>query len=158
MLGKSIALITVAFAALAWNSEPLELVAHASSVKGSGTINFGASDSHVTVSTSGTSGRATLNDRSASGHVTATIDVNCVRIVGKEATISGIVTKTNRSALQGFEAVFQIRDNGIGRGSKSAGPDMMSPWKFHAVGTGSNCQIPEEFDLAPVKGNLTVQP
>jgi hypothetical protein len=158
MLGKSIALITVAFAALAWNSEPLELVALASSVKGAGTIHFGASDEHVTVNTSGSSGRATFNDRTASGHVTGTIDVNCVRIVGSEATISGIVTKTNRSALQGFEAVFQIRDNGTGRGSNSAGPDLMSPVKFHAVGTGSDCQVPEEFDLTPVKGNFTVQP
>jgi hypothetical protein len=34
----------------------------------------------------------------------------------------------------------------------------MSPVLFHAVGTGSNCQVPGEFDLAPVKGDFTVQP
>ncbi len=158
MLGRSIALISVAFAALAWNSEPLHLVALASSVKGSGTINFGASVEHVTVNTSGSSGRATFNDRTVSGNVNGSIDVNCVRVVGNEATISGIVTHSNRKSIQGFEGLFQIRDNGNGRGSKSAGPDMMSPVLFHAVGTGSNCQVPGEFDLAPVKGDFTVQP
>jgi len=158
MLGRSIALISVAFAALAWNSEPLELVALASSVTGSGTINFGASVEHVSVNTSGSSGRATFNDRTVSGNVNGTIEVNCVRVVGNEATISGIVTHTNRKSIQGFEGLFQIRDNGKGRGGKSAGPDVMSPVLFHAVGTGSNCQVPGEFDLAPVKGDFTVQP
>ncbi len=154
MLGRSLALISVAFAALAWNSEPLHLVAVESSVKGSGTINFGASVEHVTVNTSGSSGRATFNDRTASGNVNGSIDVNCVRIAGNEATISGIVTHSNRKSIQGFEALFQIRDNG----SRKAQTDMMSPVLFHAVGTGSNCQVPGEFDLAPVKGDFTVQP
>jgi len=158
MLGRSIALISVAFVALAWNSEPLHLVALASSVKGSGTINFGASVEHVSVNTSGSSGRATFNDRTVSGNVNGTIDVNCVRIVGNEATISGIVTHSNRKSIEGFEGLFQIRDNGKGRGGKSSGPDMMSPVLFHAVGTGSNCQVPGEFDLAPVKGDFTVRP
>jgi hypothetical protein len=35
---------------------------------------------------------------------------------------------------------------------------MGSPILFHAVGTGSNCQVPGEFDLVPVKGDFTVQP
>ena len=126
----------------------------ASSVTGSGTISFGSSVEHVTVHTSGSSGRATFNDRTASGNVNGSIDVNCVRIVGNEATISGIVSHTNRKSLEGFEALFQIRDNG----SRKAGADMMSPVLFHAVGTGSNCQVPGEFDLAPVKGDFTVQP
>jgi len=154
MLGRSLALISVGFAALAWNSEPLHLVAVESSVKGSGTINFGASVEHVAVNTSGSSGRATFNDRTASGNVNGAIDVNCVRIVGNEATISGLVTHSNRKSIQGFEALFQIRDNG----GRKAQTDMMSPVLFHAVGTGSNCQVPGEFDLAPVKGDFTVQP
>jgi len=154
MLGRSLALLSVAFAALAWTSEPLHLVGLASSVKGSGTINFGASVEHVTVNTSGSSGRATFNDRTASGNVNGSIDVNCVRIVGSEATISGIVAHSNRKSIEGFEALFQIRDNG----GRKAQTDMMSPVLFHAVGTGSNCQVPGEFDLAPVKGDFTVQP
>jgi hypothetical protein len=158
MLSRSIALISVGFAALAWNSEPLDLVALASSVQGSGTINFGASVEHVSVNTSGSSGRATFNDRTVSGNVNGTIDVNCVRIVENEATISGIVTHSNRKSIEGFEGLFQIRDNGKGRGGKSSGPDMMSPVLFHAVGTGPNCQVPSEFDLAPVKGDFTVRP
>ena len=130
-----------------------------SSVKGSGTINFGASTEHYTINTTGSSGRVTFNDRTVSGNVNGTIRVNCVRIVGNEATISGIVTHTNRKAIQGFEGLLQIRDNGKGRGNaKNGGPDMGSPILFHAVGTGSDCQVPGEFDLVPVKGDFTVQP
>jgi len=130
-----------------------------SSVKGSGTINFGASVEHYTVNTSGSSGRVTFNDRTASGNVNGTIEVNCVRIVGNEATISGIVRQSNRKSIEGFEGLLQIRDNGKGRGNgQKGGTDMGSPILFHAVGTGSNCQVPGEFDLVPVKGDFTVQP
>ena len=168
----------------------------ASSVKGSGTINFGASVEHYSVNTSGSTGRVTFNDRTASGNVNGTINVNCVRIVGNEATISGIVTQSNRKSIEGFEALLQIRDNGAGRagdddkakheghdGMKAKddktekddkkekddknkgkgnpgnrGSDMASPILFHAVGTGSNCQIPGEFDLVPVKGDFSIRP
>jgi hypothetical protein len=129
----------------------------ASSVKGSGTINFGASTEHYSVNTSGSSGRVTFNDKTVSGNVNGTINVNCVRIVGNEATISGIVTHSNRKSIEGFEGLLQIRDNGKGRG-KDSGPDMGSPILFHAVGTGSDCSVPSEFDLVPVKGDFTVQP
>ena len=129
----------------------------ASSVKGSGTINFGASVEHYSINTSGSSGRVTFNDRTVSGNVNGTIEVNCVRIAGNEATISGIVTHSNRKSLEGFEGLLQIRDNGKGRGG-DPGPDMGSPILFHAVGTGSDCSVPGEFDLVPVKGDFTVQP
>jgi hypothetical protein len=130
----------------------------ASSVKGSGTINFGASVEHYSINTSGSSGRVTFNDKTVSGNVNGTINVNCVRVVGNEATISGIVTHSNRKSIQGFEGLLQIRDNGKGRGGNASGPDMGSPILFHAVGTGSDCQVPGEFDLVPVKGDFTVQP
>jgi hypothetical protein len=130
----------------------------ASSVKGSGTINFGASTEHYSVNTSGSSGRVTFNDRTVSGNVNGTINVNCVRIVGNEATISGIVTHSNRKSIEGFEGLLQIRDNGKGRGANNSGPDMGSLILFHAVGTGSDCSVPSEFDLVPVKGDFTVQP
>jgi hypothetical protein len=128
-----------------------------SSVKGSGTINFGASTEHYTINTTGSSGRVTFNDRTVSGNVNGTIDVNCVRIVGNEATISGIVRQSNRKSIVGFEGLLQIRDNGKGTGNKGT-TDMGSPILFHAVGTGSDCQVPGEFDLVPVKGDFTVQP
>ena len=130
----------------------------ASSVKGSGTINFGASVEHYSINTSGSSGRVTFNDKTVSGNVNGTINVNCVRVVGNEATISGIVTHSNRKSIQGFEGLLQIRDNGKGRRGKDSEPDMGSPILFHAVGTGSDCQVPGEFDLVPVKGDFTVQP
>lgn len=131
----------------------------ASSVKGSGTINFGASVEHYSINTSGSSGRVTFNDKTVSGNVNGTIAVNCVRVVGNEATISGIVTHSNRKSLEGFEGLLQIRDNGKGRGkAKNGGPDMGSPILFHAVGTGSDCSVPGEFDLVRVKGDFTVQP
>src|SRR5215210_2325250 len=130
-----------------------------SSVKGSGTIVFGASTEHYTINTTGSSGRVTFNDRTVSGNVNGTIDVNCVRIVGNEATISGIVRQSNRKSIEGFEGLLQIRDNGKGRGNgKNGSTDMGSPILFHAVGTGSDCQVPGEFDLVPVKGDFTVQP
>jgi hypothetical protein len=143
MLRASLVLITAAIAV--------------SSVKGSGTIEFGASTEHYTISTTGSSGRVTFNDRTVSGNVNGTIEVNCVRIVGNEATISGIVRQSNRKSIEGFEGLLQIRDNGKGRGKNSA-TDMGSPILFHAVGTGSDCQVPGEFDLVPVKGDFTVQP
>lgn len=162
-----------------------------SSVKGSGTINFGASVEHYSINTSGSSGRVTFNDRTVSGNVNGTIQVNCVRIAGNEATISGIVTHSNRKSIEGFEGLLQIRDNGAARGGndkpdkakgkddkygekdgrdkdddkdkgkgnpRDRGTDMASPILFHAVGTGSNCQIPGEFDLVPVKGDFTIRP
>jgi hypothetical protein len=133
-------------------------VVAATSVKGSGTINFGASTEHYSINTSGSSGRVTFNDRTVSGNVNGTIEVNCVRIVDNQATISGIVTHSNRKSIEGFEGVLQIVDNGKGRGASSSGPDFGSLIKFHAVGTGSNCEVPEEFDLVEVKGDFTVQP
>jgi hypothetical protein len=133
-------------------------VVAASSVKGSGTINFGASTEHYSINTSGSSGRVTFNDRTVSGNVNGTIEVNCVSIVNNQATISGIVTHSNRKSIEGFEGLLQIQDNGKGRG-KDSGPDMGSPILFHAVGTGSDCSVPGgEFDLVPVKGDFTVQP
>ena len=142
MLRATIAILAGAFAAAA------------SSVKGNGTITFGASVEHVSVNASGSSGRAEFHDKTVSGNVNGTIEINCVRIAGNEATVSGIVTHSSRKSLEGFEAVFQIRDNG----SKKSRTDMMSPVLFHAVGTGSNCQVPGEFDLAPVKGDFAVAP
>jgi hypothetical protein len=127
------------------------------SVTGSGTITFGASVERVSVDVQGFSGRARFHDKTASGTVNGTIEINCVRYLGNEATLSGIVTHSNRKELEGFEALFQIRDNGEASG-KGPGPDFMSPVLFHEVGIGPNCQVPSEFDLAPVDGDFTVVP
>jgi hypothetical protein len=81
------------------------------------------------------------------------IEINCVRIVGNEATLSGIVTHSNDPTIEGFEALFQIRDNGEG----GSGPDFMSPVLLHEVGIGPDCLVPSEFDLVPVRGNFTIR-
>lgn len=154
MLRGPIAVLSIAFLTVGWNTWP----SRASSVTGSGTIVFGASTEHVSVNTTGSTGRATFNDRTVSGNVNGTIEVNCVRIVGNEATISGIVKNSNRKDIEGFEALFQIRDNGKGRGANSTGPDFMSPVLFHQIGVGPDCSVPSEFDHAPVKGDFTVTP
>jgi hypothetical protein len=107
----------------------------------------------VSVTVFGASGRATFHDNTVSGNVNGQVDINCVRIVDNEATLSGIVTHSNDPTIEGFEALFQIRDNGEGSGRR----DFMSPVLLHAVGTGSDCLIPGEFDLAPVKGNFRVE-
>ena len=126
------------------------LIAFASgSVSGSGTVTFGSSVEHITVSARGNSGRATFNDKAAGGNFNGQINVNCVNIVGNTATVSGIVTHANKKDLVGKEAVFQVVDNG------SRGSDMASIINFHDPGTSTDCTA-GEFDLAPVKGNFTV--
>ncbi|MFN2637446.1 MAG: hypothetical protein ABR585_10500 [Gemmatimonadaceae bacterium] len=121
------------------------------SVTGSGTITFGTSIEHISVSTSGNSGRVTFQDKAAGGNVNGQIDVNCVNIVDNTATISGIVTHSNDHTLEGREGVFQVVDNGNG-----TAPDFASIINFHELGAGTDCSS-GEFDLSPVKGNFTVQ-
>jgi hypothetical protein len=99
---------------------------------------------------SGNSGRATFEDKAAGGNVNGQIDVNCVNIVGNTATVSRIVAHSNDKSLIGWEAVFQVVDNGNG-----TPPDFASLINFHEVGTGEGC-LAGEFDLSPVKGNFTV--
>ena len=127
----------------------------ASSVTGSGTITFGSSVEHISVTasagatpTSG-SGRVTFQDKAAGGNVNGQISVNCVNIVGTTATVSGTVTHSNKKSLIGSEGVFQVVDNG-----KKA--DMASLINFHEVGVGTNCSS-GEFDLTPVKGVFTIR-
>jgi hypothetical protein len=120
-------------------------------VSGSGFIQFGTSSEHVTFTGGqGPSGgqEVIVVDRTASGTVVMRIAVNCVRIVGNEATVSGIVTRSSEPMLEGFEALFQVRDNGQGGGLR----DQMSSVLLHAVGTGPDCTVPGEFDLVPLQG------
>ena len=130
-------------------------VAAASSVNGSGTITFGSSVEHISVNaTAGatptaSSGRVTFEDKAAGGNVNGQISVNCVTIVGNTATVSGTVTHSNKKSLIGSEGVFQVVDNGNRA-------DLASIINFHQVGVGTNCTS-GEFDLAPVKGNFTIQ-
>ena len=159
-------LVTLAFASLTFACDrgptsttgivPLDARAAATSgpsVNGAGTVSVpGGSTEHITVNVEGQSGRATFQDKAAGGNFNGQIDVNCVVYAGNTATISGIVTHSNDRSLIGREAVFQIVDNGNG-----AVPDFASLINFHDVGTGSDCTVPEEFDLLPVKGNFTVQ-
>lgn len=120
------------------------------SVKGNGTVTFGSSVEHITVNATGNTGRATFQDRAAGGNFNGQIDVNCVNVVGKTATVSGIVTHANDKTLIGKEGVFQVVDNG-GRSQ-----DFASIINFHDPGTSTDCRA-GEFDLAPVKGDFTVQ-
>ena len=122
----------------------------ASSVNGSGTIRFGQSVEHISVSASGNSGRATFEDKAAGGNVNGQISIRCVTVVGNTATLSGLVTHSNKKSMIGQEAVFQIVDNG------NRGSDMASLINFHTPGTGTDCTS-GEFDLTPVKGNFTVR-
>jgi hypothetical protein len=124
----------------------------ASSVNGSGTITFGTSVEHITVSVSSNSGRATFQDKAAGGNFNGQIDINCVNIVGNTATLSGLVTHSNNKSMVGQEGVFQIVDNG----SKKGTPDMASLINFHQPGIGTDCHG-GEFDLTPVKGNFTIR-
>jgi hypothetical protein len=139
MLGISISTIAVAL-----------LGALAGSVSGSGTITFGSSVEHISVTANGNSGRATFEDKAAGGNVNGQIQINCVNVVGSTATLSGLVTHSNKKELVGQEGVFQVVDNG------SRGSDMASLINFHQPGTSTDCRG-GEFDLSPVKGNFTVR-
>ena len=127
----------------------LALVSSFAGVKGSGTITFGSSVEHISVSTTGSSGRARFEDKAAGGNVNGQIAINCVSVAGNTATLSGLVTHSNRKSLIGSEGVFRIVDNG----KKS---DMASIINFHQPGTSTDCNA-GEFDLAPVKGDFTIQ-
>jgi hypothetical protein len=134
--------------------DALAAAAGGPSVTGGGTITFGASKEHVSVTVFGTSGTAQFHDNTVVGNVNGHVEINCVRIVGNEATLSGIVTHSNDPTIEGFEALFQIRDNGRPGGS---GRDFMSPVLLHEVGIGPNCLVPSEFDLETVNGNFTIR-
>jgi hypothetical protein len=127
------------------------------SASGSGHIQFANNREFITFSavehSDGTvTGIATVHDVSAG--VTAQIDVDCLNVVGNTATISGIVTRSTEPVLQGFEGIFQVVDGGEGKGTV----DFMSLANFFAVGTGTDCRVPGEFDLVPVQqGNVQVR-
>jgi len=125
------------------------LASIAASVNGSGTITFGSSVEHISVSVSGSSGRATFQDRAAGGNVNGQIAINCVNIAGNTATLSGLVTHSNKKSMIGQEGVFRIVDNG-------RRTDLASIINFHQPGTSTDCNA-GEFDVAPVKGDFTVR-
>src|SRR5690349_23428782 len=123
------------------------LLVAAGSVNGSGTVTFGSSVEHITVKASGNSGRATFEDKAAGGNVSGQIKVNCVNVVGMTATVSGIVTHSNRKGLVVQEGVFQIVDNGSCRSI------MRSSRFFHQPETCTG-SAGSEFDLSPYNDNI----
>src|ERR1043165_9957373 len=110
----------------------LALASLAASVKGSGTITFGSSVEHISVSVSGTSGRASFEDKAAGGNFNGQIAINCVNVTGNTASISRIVTHRNNKSLIGKEGVFRIVDNG----KKT---DFASIINFHDPRTSTDC-------------------
>ena len=95
--------------------------------------------------------------RDISAGVNAFIRVDCLNVIGNVATISGIVTRSSDPTRvpEGFEGIFQVVDNGE---RNDSAPDFMSQANFFAVGTGTDCHVPGEFDLVPVQhGNVQVE-
>ncbi len=101
-------------------------------------------------------GEAEFDARTADvrGH----IRIECLRVLANTATLSGIVTQSSDPTIEGFEAVWQVVDNDGPRRGSAFAHDLSSTLKLHAVGTGSDCAIPEEFDLVPVQGFVEVRP
>jgi hypothetical protein len=145
------------FCAAAAAAAVAQTVVHSAS--GSGHIQFASNQEFITFnavqSSDGTaSGTATVHDISAG--VTVQIAVDCLNVVGNTATISGIVTRSSDPSRVpvGDEGIFQVVDGGEGNGSV----DLMSLANFFAVGTGTDCNAPGEFDLVPVQqGNIQVR-
>jgi hypothetical protein len=117
---------------------------------GAYTVVFGANVERIAFragqTTDGVIGRAKFNNRTA--HVKGEIDINCLQITGNIARISGIVTKSSDPTIEGFEALWQVQDNGDGH---KAPRDLSSTILLHAVGTGSDCTVPGEFDMVPIR-------
>ena len=127
---------------------------------GAGTIEFGSSKEHVSFNASGVllaaTGSAEIHDNTAAGNVNAHVAIDCLNVVGNQATISGIITQSTDPTIQGFRALWQVRDNGEGQNDP---PDLMSPVLIYAVGVGpADCIVPTEFDLVNLKGNVQVLP
>jgi hypothetical protein len=132
---------------------------------GSGSLAFGATVEHLafaaqqaTVSPTApfaASGEAEFHSTFAmvGGH----IRITCLRVVGSQATLSGIVTRSNDPTIVGYEALFQVQDNDAPAMGRRV-PDLASPVLLHAVGTGVDCTVPSEFDLVTFRGELEVQP
>src|SRR6478735_3365856 len=95
----------------------LALASFAASVDGNGTITFGSSVEHITVNVSGTSGTAKFQDKAAGGNVNGQIAINCVQVIGNQATLSGLVTHSNKKSMIGQEGVFRVVDNGSKKGA-----------------------------------------
>ena len=129
------------------------------SATGGGWITFGASVELIAFTArqreDGTvTGQAEVHNQTAG--VNLHIDINCLRVVGNLATLSGIVTRTSDPFIEGFQAIFQVQDNGEGGNSQ---PDLMSLVNVYVVGTGVDCSVPSEFDLTPLeRGNVQVRP
>jgi hypothetical protein len=130
------------------------------SARGAYSFTFATNEEHVTfhaaqINVDGTAeGRAQFRDKTA--RTSGQIEINCLTVVGTLAAVSGIVTHTNNPSIEGFEALFQVVDNGKGKDSP---PDLASPILFHLPGIGPDCRIPGEADFVPIdQGDIEGQP
>lgn len=124
-------------------------------VTGGVNVVFGPNVLHISFtamrSADGVRGEAQLHHATARVH--AHIEINCLQVAGNTATLSGIVTHSSDPTIEGFEALFQVQDNGEGANDP---PDQSSSVLLHEVGVGPDCTVPSEFDLVPVRGNVQV--
>jgi hypothetical protein len=127
------------------------------SATGSGTILFGNTIEHISLSAQQVSGTEATGDATiidASAGVRVHVDVDCLNVFGNYAIVSGIVTQSSDSTAVpvGSQAIFAVLDADGGRAR-----DFASIANFYPVGTGVDCTVPSEFDLVPVNGNFRVQ-
>jgi hypothetical protein len=146
---KSIALAAVVAALLAAGASAAVTVLHSAS--GSGHVLFGNTQESISFNAvqheDGTAtGHAQINDVTAG--VRFQVDVDCLNVIGNTATISGIITRSSDATIEGWEAIFQVVDNGEG----SDPPDLMSIANIHERGTGVDCSVVAEYDLTPLQG------
>ena len=142
-------IVLVAAAALVGAGGAAAAVTVLHSAQGSGHVQFGTTQEFISFTAvqhadGSVTGSAEIHDITAG--VKAHVDVNCLNVVGNTATISGIVTRSTDPTLEGFEAIFQVVDG------DPTSADLMSIANLYAVGTGVDCTVPAEYDLAPVTG------
>jgi hypothetical protein len=148
----------IAATAIALLSAAPAAAAPGASVSGSGTVLFGNTIEHISVSAQQVAGTEATGEAriiNATAHVRVQVDVNCVNVIGTFAIVSGVVSQSSdpTAVPVGSQAIFAVLDAGEGRER-----DFASIANFYPVGTGVDCTVPSEFDLVPVRGNFRVDP
>lgn len=99
------------------------------------------------------SGQAQIHNRNQD--VASHIVVNCLRVVGNTAYVSGVISKSSNTLLEGTGAVWSVRDNGEGA---NAPPDRISLAFVGYTNVTNLCQLASPTPLHAIDGNIQVKP
>lgn len=100
-------------------------------------------------------GEAQLDNRGQGQKIHMAID--CLSVVGNTAVVSGIVTISDPTGLEGVTGIFAVQDNG--EGSKATARDRISLVFFFTTGEDCTTFPFGDFPTSPIQGgNIQVKP